>query len=371
MSAFEISGNGKELANALSQLSGTIPSRATLPILYCAALRIESASITASVTNLDAMHTIALPVAVRSGNDGAGCCVALSMFVALLAKFGESEVTIRATKDAFKITGGSKSATIQTLPLDQFPTTLESTTEEKGTINGPALASAIRSVAFAQSKDSTRYILNGIYFDGGGNIVATTGHILATIHVGAEVSPIFGIIPSAAISPILGILDRQPEVVIFDGDSELQIKSSSECYLTKKIDGNYPQWQQVMPRYTSPDRFTFDRDAMKAALQFANIYTDMRREHVMLKSHDGNIVVSITNPEIGDFSDSVPLIDAPESKMFAAVKVEYLAKVLAHGVSDLVAFEVEPSSDGAVLGPLLFEDKSANWKAVIMTCRPA
>lgn len=370
MSAFEISGNGKEIATALSHLSATVPSRSTLAVLSCAALRINNGELAASTSNLDAMHTLTLPVAVRAGNDGAGCCAGLSMLSGLLAKFGDAEVMIRADKGTLKVTSGSKTATLQTLPLDQFPE-MATTAEEKGKVDGAKLAAAIRSVAFAQCRDTTRYVLNGIYFAGEGRIVATTGHILATVDGDPELAPFSGIVPSLSVSPILGVLDRNTELTVFDGESEVRFEASGESYLTKKIEGSYPQWEQVMPRYSKPSRFSFDRDAMKSALQFASMYTDDKREAITLSRKDDALSISITNPDSGNFSDSIPLTDAPSVKMIASVKAEYLAKMIAQGVSDTVYFEVEPHDDGAVLGPLVFEDKASNWKAVVMPCRPS
>lgn len=370
MSDFEISGNGKEIATALSHLSATIPSRSTLAVLSCAALRINNGELAASTSNLDAMHTLKLPVAVRAGNDGAGCCAGLSMLSGLLAKFGDAEVMIRAEKGTLKVTSGSKTATLQTLPLDQFPE-MATTAEEKGKVDGAKLAAAIRSVAFAQCKDTSRYMICGIYFNGSGRIVATTGHILATVDGAAELTPFLGVIPTPAVSPILGVLDRNPELTVFDGESEVRFEASGESYLTKKIEGNYPNWEAVMPRYSKPSRFSFDRDAMKSALQFASMYTDDGREAVTLSHKDGALSISITNPDSGNFSDLIPLTDAPAVKMIASVKAEILAKMIAHCTTDTVYFECEPYDDGAVMGPLSFEDRGNNWKAVAMPCRPA
>ena len=211
----------------------------------------------------------------------------------------------------------------------------------------------------------------GIYFNGSGRIVATTGHILATVDGAAELTPFLGVIPTPAVSPILGVLDRNPELTVFDGESEVRFEASGESYLTKQIKGNYPNWEAVMPRYSKPSRFSFDRDAMKSALQFASMYTDDGREAVTLSHKDGALSISITNPDSGNFSDLIPLTDAPAVKMIASVKAEILAKMIAHCTTDTVYFECEPYDDGAVMGPLSFEDRGNNWKAVAMPCRPA
>jgi len=94
MSAFEISGNGKELATALGRIAPTLQSRSTLPILSTAALEITNGDMTATVSDLEACHTITLPVAIKKGDDGSGCCAAMTLLSGVLARFGEDEVAI-------------------------------------------------------------------------------------------------------------------------------------------------------------------------------------------------------------------------------------------------------------------------------------
>src|SRR5690606_41262952 len=76
------------------------------------------------------------------------------------------------------------------------------------------LTSMLKSVAYAQSTDETRYILNGVYFnfrDGKLSLVATDGRRLALIAKELEVpSENAGaiILPAKTVSELLRMLDK-------------------------------------------------------------------------------------------------------------------------------------------------------------------
>lgn len=365
MSAFEISGNGKELATALGRIAPTLQSRSTLPILSCAALEITNGEMTATVSDLEARHTITLPVAIKTGNDGAGCCAAMSLLSGVLARFGEDEVTITLKGDSLKLVSGSKTATIQTLAIGDFPNH-EGTFSEPVETDGKKLAAAIRSVAFAQSKDPTRYIINSVFFDNG-NIVASNGSMLA--HAKSD-TPFNAVIASTFIPAITAILERGENIRISSSESEILIQTDKEIYSTKKMEGHYPQWDRVLPKYRNPARYTFNREDMRNVLAFANLYTEKTTQAIRIEYVKGELKIGSRAIDKGEFSGNVALIEAPEKPLIGTLKSEYLAQTIAVGDSDTIYFETEPDeATGHIESAVMFYQPNMEWRCCIMPMR--
>ncbi len=110
---------------------------------------------------------------------------------------------------------------------------------------------ALQIVAGCASTDTTRYILNGVLFspDKGGILIATDGRRLAGAP--ARVPGREFILPSAAVQ-VLGHPDftardaaiLQPEA----GESpHVQFRSGPHTLIARTIEGNYPNYRQVIP----------------------------------------------------------------------------------------------------------------------------
>ena len=110
---------------------------------------------------------------------------------------------------------------------------------------------ALQIVAGCASTDATRFVLNGVLFspDGGGTLIATDGRRLACAPV-RFAGPEF-ILPNAAVH-VLSFPDftardaaiQQPE----EGkEPHIQFRSGPHTFIARAIDGNYPNYRQVIP----------------------------------------------------------------------------------------------------------------------------
>jgi len=110
---------------------------------------------------------------------------------------------------------------------------------------------ALQTVAGCASTDATRYVLNGVLFspDNGGTLIATNGRQLAGAP--ARVTGREFILPNAAVH-VLGFPDftgrdaaiQQPD----DGQGpHVQFRSGPHTLIARTIEGNYPNYRQVIP----------------------------------------------------------------------------------------------------------------------------
>lgn len=301
MSDITFSANGKDLAAVLSRLAKTTSRKFTLPILSCARLQIAAdGTMLADVSNLDQWHQAPLPVTVESGSPGSGFCVRLDLFTSLVARCnGEgAHMHYDTKKGAITVSSGGRKATVLTLPAAEFPEVLAlPPREEWEKVPGAAIAQAILDVASAQSDDETRYALNGVYLSHDGCAVATDGRRLSMMRF-ADTAP--GalsdvILPTASLSSLTELMERaaQCDLVVTDGGVAVAI--GPETYWTKRIEGNYPNFRQVIPADAFRKiKISVSRESLKAAIAWVHMLSSGANSRtVKINCHESTMILKI------------------------------------------------------------------------------
>lgn len=123
----------------------------------------------------------------------------------------------------------------------------------------------LKAVAIAASKEATRYYLNGVQIEiteRGLVLVATDGHRLIAAQCETEPtqSPCSGIVPLDFINKIK--IDKSTDFAEFTlVANEIRLEYGANVYVSKLIDGTYPDWRRIVPK-----------DASNAPAQFNPLY---------------------------------------------------------------------------------------------------
>jgi DNA polymerase-3 subunit beta len=148
-------------------------------------------------------------------------------------------ISAEDTAELIKCLGEGASST-------EFPPTAE-----------PYPAQAMLDAEHAISKDETRYVLNGTLIDETGNIVTTNGRCLYVSegHKPVHDKPL--IVPDSKLMRAFHRSAAKNEnnfiqVIEKKGDIYLRLRTYGNgvnaTYVTKAVAGNYPNWQQVIPK---------------------------------------------------------------------------------------------------------------------------
>ena len=132
-----------------------------------------------------------------------------------------------------------------------------------------------------------RHYLNGCLFEkteNALNMVATDAHRLAIFKSSLKGEGDFtGIIPRKTVIELMKILPKQ------DGDIEFYINTNNIVFMSKKftfksklIDGNYPNYNQVVPQGEG-SKITFNRKNMLDSLSRVSVLTSEKFKGVKLK----------------------------------------------------------------------------------------
>jgi len=181
----------------------------------------------------------------------------------------------------------------------------------------------LKSVAYAQSADETRYILNGVYFnfrDGKLSLVATDGRRLAVVSKELPApAPAGGaiILPAKSVTELTRLLDKGEKVKIdfnerrctfqiaTDKDSSSGLVDSVYLY-SKVVEGNYPNYQQVIPKETH-QRIKLERELFLQCVHRAALVCSEKSNSVRIKLTSNLLEITAQSPDFGEAHESMAI----------------------------------------------------------------
>lgn len=232
--------------------------RLTLPVLRNVLVTVNNSGITLAVTDLDHWLETRIPVSINPTEYGSFLIPGAALATAVQADKGSAvgfDCQGTAEKPVLKLTVVRAKMPVESVyhpePASEFPV--------RPSISGRITAvprstfSALKTVAVCSSVDSTRYVLNGVWFtpEDGGMLIATDGRRLAGAP--ARVPSRSFILPNTAVH-VLGhpdFLGRDAAILQPTSDDEphVQFRSGPHTLIARTIEGHYPGYRQAIPSY--------------------------------------------------------------------------------------------------------------------------
>jgi len=359
----------------LSQVANIVSNRPTLPIFSNVLIEAEDGKISLTTTNLDigircfikadVVTPGAITLPVKTLKDIVGSMLGSEVVVEL---FSESKV---------KIKSGSSDATMTGIASEQFPTLANVSNENLSAIEQSELSVMLNNVAYAQSSDENRYVLNGVFFnfsEEGLVLVATDGRRLATCERkfdgSAEAKNTMKpfILPAKTVSELTKQLGSKGKVsigrnerqVLFEIDSD-EKSDNGFCdkirIVSKVVEGNYPQYKQVIPK-DSPNSIEIEREVFLRTVDFVSKVTD----RLYLDIGNNLIDVSAASKENEASNKVAVLYEGPAMKI--AFNSKFISDTLKALTQDVIIFEFKDE-----LSPGVIKTKDNSFCCVIMPQR--
>jgi len=132
-------------------------------------------------------------------------------------------------------------------------------------------------------------------------------------------------------------------------------KGGSVLIITKLIEGNYPNYRQVIPGETK-ERIALPREEFLHALKRAEIMTSEKANSVKLAFGKNNLAITANAPEVGEARESIA-VNYKGKEMAIAFNPKYLIDPLNALAQDEVFIELIDELSPGVLkinGPFLY-----------------
>jgi DNA polymerase-3 subunit beta len=363
----------EELLTALQRVQGVVEKRNTMPQLSNILLEAKNEGVDVIATDLEIGMRGLYKAAVKE--PGSITLSARKVFE-ILKELPEGEIelavgdnnwaTLKAGKSQFKIVG---------LPSSDYPALPAIEREGLTPIAGSGLLELIRKTLFAVGDNDARYILNGLLVTLASDkkmtlrLVGTDGHRLAMAEqeVGAAgkdaPKEIKAIIPKKAALEMRRLLeegDGEPQIGF---TKNLMVFRKSGLLLTSRLmEGNYPNYQQVIPKEKDQDkRVTVARADLEGALRRVAVLSRDKTNAVKVTLAPGHMTLFSSNPDFGEATEEMAAQYKGDS-LTTGFNARYLLDVL--GVMDGESLTMQMETP---LSPCLIrEPGNAGFSCVVM-----
>ena len=358
--------------------------RLKLPVLNHALATVDAAGLTLAVCDLDHWLETRIVATIQAPESTRFLIPAAALVAAAKGDKGSSvqfECSSTPDKPKLKLSvscGGMPVTTVyQPEPASGFP--------ERPAVQGRITSVpketllALQIVAGCASTDETRYVLNGVLFspDDGGTLIATDGRRLAGAparFAGSEF-----ILPSAVVH-VLGFPDftardaaiQQPE----EGkEPHIQFRSGPHTFIARAIEGNYPNYRQVIPHEFLADA-TVPETQRPALISWLRSLDSPKNSVRLTWKNPGHLTLTLRDSETTGAQIHVPVLinGQPPAISFApgfladALTIGSTLRLI-DGISPVKA--TDPSGNFCVLMPGRFVAEDAPEAAVGNVTSPA
>ncbi|HEY1172820.1 MAG TPA: DNA polymerase III subunit beta [Verrucomicrobiae bacterium] len=300
-----------QLINGLQAVQNVVSTRTTLPILSNVLLRGEGTRLELTATDLDVSISGSVEAQIAKGGSVTLPVKRLFSIVRELPA-GEIELEIDE-KSVCSLRAGASFYKINGLAAEEFPPLPQFKENKKVTLPQEKVKAMLKRTSFAISTDETRYVLNGIFVilkQDKVTMVATDGRRLALAEeeIGTDAQGEF-IVPTKAINELNRLLGTAGEVEIKFTENQVAFtlkdeKGGSILLISKLVEGNYPNYKQVIPQ-ESKERIALSREELLHALRRAEIMTSEKTNSVKLTFSKNTLSINANTPEVGEGRESI------------------------------------------------------------------
>jgi DNA polymerase-3 subunit beta len=354
----------EQIINGLQAVQNVVNVRTTLPILSNVLMRAEGDRLEFTATDLDV--TITCSVEAKVNKPGSSTVPVKKLF-GIVRELGSSEIDLEVDeKNTCSIRAGASFYKINGLSADEFPPVTKFKDDKKVVLSQETVKGMMKKTSFAISTDESRYVLNGIFIslkDHKMTMVATDGRRLAMVDEEVDVTEQSQgefIVPAKAVNEMNRLLQEKGELEIRYTDNQAMFtlkdeKGSSILIISKLIEGNYPNYRQVIPNEVK-ERISLIREEFLHALKRAEIMTSDKSNSVKLAFGKNNLAITANSPEVGEARESIA-INYKGKEMAIAFNPKYLIDPLNALSNDEIFIElIDELSPGVVKinGPFLY-----------------
>jgi DNA polymerase-3 subunit beta len=288
-------------------------------------------------------------------------------FFSVVRELASPEIELEVDeKHACSVRAGASFYKIHGLGSDEFPPVQKFKEEKKIVLPQEKIKSMLRKTSFAISNDESRYVLNGIFLilkEHKMTMVATDGRRLALVDEEVDIpenSQGEFILPTKAVNEMTRLLGDKGDVQMKFSDNLVSLsltddKGNSAVVISKLVEGNYPNYKQVIPSECK-ERVALPREELLAALRRAQIMTSDKANSVKLAISRNNLAITANSPDVGEARETLA-INFNSKDLQIAFNPAYLIDPLSVLTEDEVFLELIDELSPGVLkinGPFLY-----------------
>ena len=356
----------EEVVKSINLTLGVVEKRQTLPILSNVLFEVDESSLKLTATDLESeISTTSTISNFKSGGKITAPARKLSDLCRLMPDL--AEIHFYLDGDNLKIETESGKYNLSTLPSEDFPVFETEDIQSQINISSHNLKNLITKTSFAMGNQDWRHYLNGLYMmidDKVITTVATDAHRLAMATSSlneASSESTSGIVPRKSINEIGKLVgDESENVVIQLGQTSIAANVSGTTFVSKLIEGKFPDYEQVIPSGES-SLLVVDRKNFSDSLSRVSVLSSEKYKGVRIITKKDSLNISANNPEKEQGEENLSC-EYQGEEIDIAFNVNYLQEIL----STIDSEKIEINFFGSEKSCLITDPNSENLKYVVM-----
>lgn len=308
----EISVSRQDLLRELTATESVVERKTTIPILSNFLLEAEGDRIVITATDLD--QSIRTSCAAKVKKPGS-CTIPARKLYDYIRLLGDGDMSIKLLENHWvQIRAGRSNTRMVGMARANFPQVPEFPSGGAIKIPVASLRTLIARTIFAISNEESRYTLNGallILKAESIAMVATDGHRLAHIEKAGESFPGISaekktLVPRKALQELQSLLgNTEAENLEFaDDDATLFFRVGHRVLTSRKLTGQFPNYEAVMPR--DNNKFVIVRsEDLSSSIQRVAQFADERSGAIKMRLEQNELKVSSSSTEAGESEDTI------------------------------------------------------------------
>lgn len=315
--AMEITVSRQDLVRELTATQSVVERKTTIPILSNFLVEADGDRLNITATDLDqAIRTSSAAKVKKPGS----CTIPARKLYDYIRLLPEGDISIKLLENHWvQIRSGRSNTKIVGMARANYPQVPEFPAVPITSISAATLRTLIARTIFAISNEESRYTLNGALLVIKAEslaMVATDGHRLSYVEKSEEAQEgISGekrvLIPRKALQELQQLLSAPDveKIDFADDEHTLFFRVGHRTLSTRKLSGQFPNFEAVMPRDNT--KFAVVRSSdLSAAIQRVAQFADERSGAIRLRLESNELKVSANSAESGESEDT---IDTPYS----------------------------------------------------------
>lgn len=302
----------EKLVHSIKMVSKAMSSHSTIPVLSGIHINAAADGVIFETSDLD----ISIKHIEEALIEEQGATVIPGKLLGdIVSSLPQEAITIETEGEKVKIRCGKTSFDIATLnPHDfpQFPQIIPTRSLELPTSQ---LAEMVKKVSRAASRDVSRAVLTGVYFEVKEEqlrLVATDSYRLAITKSSIEkgegapaIEDLSMIIPGNILDEVCRLSTEEEKITIGENNNQIIFLFGATTFISRKIEGNYPNFEQIVPSEKNIS-MVVETDLLLTAVKRVSIVAKNASPIKMILHADTQeLQISAQTPDIGEATEKI------------------------------------------------------------------
>jgi DNA polymerase-3 subunit beta len=349
----------ENLARGLAIASRAVSSRATLPVLANVLIRTEDAGLRILATNLEIGIACWVPGKIETEGT---LTVPARLFTDVVAGLpaGERVDLDVESGTTLRIRAGRYETHLRGIDAEEFPVIPSAGDRPSTRIAQNVFRRALAETTFAAASDESRPILTGVLTQFSGErltLAAADNYRIAvkSLPVLVPLEETSLVVPARSYAELMRLLadtEDPVDVMLAQQKGQIIFKVDTTELVTRLIDGQFPNYQQVLPS-SHGTRAVVEREDLLKAVRLSALIASSAANVLKLRlggSQDGTGITIAAAADIGDAQGEVEA-DVEGEGVAIAFNARYLTEALQNVAAQRVALEFNGPLSPGVLKP--------------------